>query len=354
MGQFIASGVLRGFLGVEGTWAFRGPFAIQWFWPIPILAAVFFAPESPWWLVRQGRIADAKASLKRFASAHETEADIDRNVAMIIHTNELEKAISSGTSYIECFKGVDLRRTEIGAIVWLIQAWCGAALMGFSTYFYLQAGLAEENAFDLTLGQYALGAVGTMASWFTMQKFGRRSLYLYGIGAMEVLLIVVGALGFVTESTGRNWAIGSMLLLFTFVYDFTVGPVCYCLVAEMSSTRLRAKSVVLARNLYNLGGIVNNIIVPRMLNPDAWNWQAKSGLFWAGANALCFIWTFFRLPEPKGRTYGELDVLFENRVSARRFATTAGDQFSHGGNGHQLTDKEKELAEHYATMGGGH
>lgn len=41
--------------------------------------------------------------------------------------------------------------------------------------------------------------------------------------------------------------------------------------------------------------------------------------------------TYFRLPEPKGRTYGELDVLFENRVSARKFRTTAADQFAgHG------------------------
>lgn len=37
MGQFIASGVLRGFLDVQSEWAFRGPFAIQWVWPIPIL-----------------------------------------------------------------------------------------------------------------------------------------------------------------------------------------------------------------------------------------------------------------------------------------------------------------------------
>lgn len=34
------------------------------------------------------------------------------------------------------------------------------------------------------------------------------------------------------------------------------------------------------------------------------------------------IWTYFRLPEPKGRTYGELDILFENRVSARNFSKT--------------------------------
>ena len=42
------------------------------------------------------------------------------------------------------------------------------------------------------------------------------------------------------------------------------------------------------------------------------------------------MWVYFRLPEPKGRTYGELDILFEQRVSARKFATTNVDPFRHG------------------------
>ena len=44
--------------------------------------------------------------------------------------------------------------------------------------------------------------------------------------------------------------------LFTFLYDLTVGPVCYCLVAEVSSIRLRQKTIVLARNFYNIVGML--------------------------------------------------------------------------------------------------
>jgi SP family general alpha glucoside:H+ symporter-like MFS transporter len=119
-----------------------------------------------------------------------------------------------------------------------------------------------------------------------------------------------------------------MLLLFTFVYDSTVGPVCYALVAEMPSTRLKTKSVVLARNSYNVMGIVNNIITPLMINPTAWNWGAKSGFFWAVSCALCFAWAYLRLPEPKGRTYGELDVLFEARTPARKFKASTVNGFA--------------------------
>lgn len=112
-----------------------------------------------------------------------------------------------------------------------------------------------------------------------------------------------------------------MLMIFVFIYDCTVGPVTYCLVAEMPSTRLRQKSVALARNAYNIGSIVCNVLVTRQLNPGAWAWGAKAGFFWAGSCLLCFTWAYFRLPEPRGRTYAELDALFEQRVSARKFAS---------------------------------
>lgn len=246
---------------------------------------------------------------------------------MMKATNELEIAMSEGTNYWDCFKGTDLRRTEIASMAWLAQAWCGAALIGYAVQVYQRAGISDSDAFSLNIGQSAMGAVGTMLSWPLMQKVGRRTLYLYGLGVMCAILIVIGGLGF-NDSTTSSWIIGSGLMIYTFVYDLTVGPVCYCLVAEIPSTRLKIKTVVLARNFYNIGGIINSIIVPDMLGVHAWNWGPKSGLFWAGACALFFLWSYFRLPEPKGRTYGELDVLFEHNVSARKFAKTRVDQFA--------------------------
>jgi MFS transporter, SP family, general alpha glucoside:H+ symporter len=74
--------------------------------------------------------------------------------------------------------------------------------------------------------------------------------------------------------------------------------------------------------------ILVSVLLPLMLGPKTWNWGAKTGFFWAGACALLFIWSYFRLPEPKDRINWELDVLFEQRISARKFASTNVDQFS--------------------------
>src|SRR5215471_3664267 len=59
IGQFIAAGILRGFVNGKDQWAYRIPFAIQWAWPIPLFAVLWFAPESPWWLVRRNRTDEA-------------------------------------------------------------------------------------------------------------------------------------------------------------------------------------------------------------------------------------------------------------------------------------------------------
>jgi len=332
-GQLIATGVLTSFLKRTDQWAYRIPFALQWMWPVPLLVGVIFAPESPWWYIRKGNIEAAKHSLRRLTSPQHAEAadfNVDDTVAMMVHTNELELQAASGTSYWQCFRGTDLRRTEIVSLVWVIQTFCGSGLMGFSIYFFTSAGLTTKGAFDLGMGQYALGAVGTMASWWLMNLVGRRTLYTWGLAILTVILIVVGGLGVpkLVENGPLGWGVGACILIYTFVYDLTIGPVCYSLVAELSSTRLKAKSIVLARNFYNMAGLINNALTPNMINSSSWDWGAKAGFFWAGICFLCWLWAYFRLPEPKGRTYGELDVLFENKVSARKFASTAVDQFS--------------------------
>lgn len=326
IGQIMCSGVLRGVVNWNSEWAFRIPFAIQWFWPIPLGVLAFFAPESPWWLVRRGRLEDAKRSLLRLTNTEKhPDFDVDQAVAMILYTDNMEKSVSAGTSYLDCFKGSNLRRTEIVCFAWATQILSGSILGSYTAYFLEQAGMSDSLSFTLNIVTFVLGGIGTISSWFFMSKYGRRSMYLGGLGILFVILLVEGFLSLTGKKSGAEYAIGSLMVVWTFIYDCTIGPVCYSIIAEIPSSRLRLKSIVLARNTFTIVSIVALIITPLMLNPTAWNWGAKAAFFWAGSCFIALVWTFFRLPEPKGRSYAELDLLFENEVPARKFASTNTD-----------------------------
>jgi MFS transporter, SP family, general alpha glucoside:H+ symporter len=311
LGQIIGVGAVRGCLDIEGRNAYRIPYSLQWMWPIPLSIGIYLAPESPWWLVRKGRIEDAKKSLLRLTSLNREENfDADETVAMIAHTTALEEQITSGASYLDLFKGTDLRRTEIVCMVWAIQNFSGNSFSGYATYFLLQAGLDPENAMNFTLGKHAMNMVGVFGAWFLMSVgIGRRSLYLYGLCGLCAMLCVLGFLGLPEDRDAASLATGSIMLVWAMIYQLTVGTVCYSLVAEISTRRLQIKTVAIGRVCYAIVAIICNTLTPYMLNPSEWDWGNYAGFFWAGICFCSIIYTFFRVPEPRGRTFAELDLL---------------------------------------------
>ncbi|KAI1015370.1 hypothetical protein LB504_010891 [Fusarium proliferatum] len=320
-GQLISVGVLRGFLSREDNWAWRIPYAIQWVFPPIIIIAVVFAPESPAWLVRKDRFEEARRSLRVLVKGM-SDSEISATLAMITYTDRMEKETHEGTSYLDCFKGVNLRRTEITCLTWVTQVACGVWFGSNITYFLQQAGFSAERSFDVGVGQSAVSVLGTLGAWFLLPRAGRRRLYLVGLCTMLTLLMTIGFMGIPSRQQSIGWASGALMIVFVIVFSLTIGPVCYCLVAEIPASRLRVKTVVLARNTYNIVAIAANFLNAPILNPTAWNLRGKGGFVWAGPCALILVWVFFRLPETKGRSYAELDVLFEQGVSARKFATT--------------------------------
>ncbi|GFZ51512.1 hypothetical protein JCM24511_09279 [Saitozyma sp. JCM 24511] len=371
IGQLIGIGVIKGNLWRTDEWAYRIPYALQvsgigttdlgsdwvvasivdalqWMWPLPIFIGVAFAPESPWWLVRKGRIEEARRSLLRLTSLdRETDFDPDETVDMMRHTTELEQEITTGASYLDCFRGVNLRRTEIVCMVWAMQNLSGNSFSNYSTYFLEQAGLDQSTSYNFAMGQYAINCVGVFGAWALMAwGMGRRTLFLTGLCGLCAALFVMGFLGLVPAAHKQTASLvtGIMMIVWALFYQLSVGTIAYSLVAEISTRRLQIKTVVLGRNLYLIVNIICSVLTPYMLNPTAWNWGNYAGFFWGGSCALCVVYTYFRVPEPSGRTFAELDVLFERKVPARKFKTAQVDAFDVAIHSQNAGDKPK--AEH--------
>lgn len=149
IGQLLANGVTAGTEQLDNHWAYSLPFALQWFWVAIIVPGIFFVPESPWWLVRRGRMTEAEAALRRLAS---DKVDVRATLAVIEETDRLEQELEAGSTYWDCFTGVNLRRTEISCGVYCTQVLSGIYLVNYSTYFFELAGLPNGKAFDVGIG----------------------------------------------------------------------------------------------------------------------------------------------------------------------------------------------------------
>lgn len=116
----------------------------------------------------------------------------------------------------------------------------------------------------------------------------------------------------------------SAITLMVTIITFSLGawPASYAIAGEASSLRLRAKTQGLGILCYNVASIIFNLILPYIYNPDSGDLRAKTGFVYAGFCLLAGAGTWFWVPEMKGRSVGEIDVMFEMRIKTRDFIRT--------------------------------
>jgi SP family general alpha glucoside:H+ symporter-like MFS transporter len=346
LGSLLASGILRAYVNDLTELAYKVPFTLQWAWLLPIAAICIFAPESPVWCVKTDRHDRAVVAIRRLGGKGITQAQVDRRLDEIDRTNRIEAKTATHISYAELFRGSNRRRTEIACVTFAIPCLCGFVLAN-STYFMQQAGLDPSASFSMTVGAAGIALVCCFGTWFILSKFGRRPVYLLGLSVLIVALLGIGGLGIPAPTSAYAWATGGLCYVFAVTYYLTVGPVTYTIITDIPATRLRPKTVVLARAAHVTTAILSNVlhnyqinktalnckyrassnasINPPLISYGLWTGRGKAGFFWAGSSALCLTWCYFRLPETRKRSSIELDELFTKRVPARMFARTVLD-----------------------------
>lgn len=128
------------------------------------MLGAYLAPESPWWLVRQHRLEDAKIMVQRLTNRTDSNFDAKKNVTLMAVTTEHERELNAGTHFAACFRSTDLRRTIIVIGCYCMQVLSGSTLRAYATFFLQQGGLATDQAFNMSIVIYALGIAGVVTS----------------------------------------------------------------------------------------------------------------------------------------------------------------------------------------------
>ncbi|KAJ5181841.1 hypothetical protein N7449_011988 [Penicillium cf. viridicatum] len=318
-GQLIASCVLEGTSHVDSSWSWKGAVVSQ-LGPVFFCLAMFipFVPESPYFLVAKGRLEDARAAITKLQGSREFNCDEE--------LREIQETLAHGqqvnetsTSFLECFQGSNLRRTLLACLPLVMQIFIGYPLCGnYLSYFLTLSGM--RNAFLITVVSVVCSLVAALFAFSLIERVGRRDQLLFGTYAMLVCLLIISLLGFF--GVGEKWnyrALAAFCIIWSVFYYASVGAVGWAIVGEISSSRLRAKTTSIAALSSSLFNMVWSIAIPYLVNQDNANLGPKSGLLFLGFGIfLCGV-CFFCIPETKGKSFAELDALFEAHTPARKF-----------------------------------
>jgi hypothetical protein len=149
-------------------------------------------------LIGKDRDDDALKQLRRLGHS---EISAQNHLAIMKVTQKAAREESSGTTYLECFRGTNLRRTIITIMPLTIQAMSGVAyISSYGTYYFQLAGISTARSFQIACGAQALSIAGNIGAFLIIDRVGRRPLVLWAFGFLTVLLCVTGGLGTQTHN----------------------------------------------------------------------------------------------------------------------------------------------------------
>lgn len=291
--------------------------------PCLLLGIYWILPESPKWLISKGRHEDAKKSLMYIRRGAATEAEVDEEMRLTEAAVAEQEEFHHVTTYWDCFKGTNGRRTLIATSVQVLQQLSGNAFMSsYAVIFLQQAGIT--NVFVVSLARTCMGLAGATMGFYLPDKIGRRPLFIGTAAIMWAGLWITSGIAAWWPGGVDGGSVSQGLLALQLIWSMMStagwGSCVWITTAEAATAQLREKTLSIATTISFICVLLVSYINPFVQNEPG-NLGAKVGFIYGSFSLIAIFWVFFVIPEMKGRSLEELDELFQNNVPARQFRT---------------------------------
>ena len=280
---------------------------IGWRWmfaslTIPSLAfcgLMLCVPESPRWLMKVGRCAEARAVLRRVVD----ETAAEREIGQIASALNQEEG-----RWHELFAPGYRRALTVGVLLAVFSQFSGInAIMYYAPVLFEAAGCATDSAFLQTviIGLTNL-AFTFVAIWF-VDRAGRKPLLIAGTITQTAALAFVGWT-FYRNEHGPLLLVG--ILAFVAAFAMALGPITWIVNSEIFPTKLRGRAMAVAIVLLWLADFLVIQTLPRLRES-----VGLAATFWAYGffSLLTVVFAIFMVPETKGRTLEEIEASWRRK-----------------------------------------
>jgi sugar porter (SP) family MFS transporter len=295
--------------------SYRITIGIQFIWAFILSTGIYLLPESPRWLIRRDDIQNATRSLSRLTGLPPDDPVLELELEDIKANLEAERLLGE-TSFLDCFKSSDNKirlRTLTGIF---IQAWQQLTGINFIFYygttFFMASGI--KNAFLISVATNIVNVFMTLPGAWGIERFGRRKLLLIGAAGMCVCEFIVAIVG-VSVST-ENIVGQRVLIAFVCIYiaffASTWGPIAYVVISEIFPLQVRAKAMAMSSASNWLWNFGIGYATPFLVNKQAGSagLQVKVFFIWGSTCACCFIFAYLCVPETKGLSLEQIDLMY--------------------------------------------
>lgn len=291
--------------------SWRFPIAFQIIFGLVLVFGMVGLPDSPRWLMLRDRHEEATTVIAALRGLDTDAPETQLQRAVILDSIRASGFSGRrGTPFKALFTGgktQHFRRMMLGASSQLMQqvGGCNAVIYYFPILFKNITG--DENLSLLMGGvNMIVYSIFATASWFLIERAGRRPLFLWGtVGQMLSMVLAFACL---IPGTSSPSAKGAAVGLFTYIASFgaTWLPLPWLYPAEISPIKTRAKANAVSTCTNWLFNFLIVMVTPIMIANIGWG----TYLFFAAVNACFLPVIYVWYPETRLRSLEEIDIIF--------------------------------------------